>query len=244
MSAETSKTRNPKRPPAPRPGAPAKRAAERPGRQAPEARAGAEDGGFRPTHLFAIVSLVAAGGGVLAVGGASPTNAVFVALAIGSVGFAAFLLYRAVLPLVAPVAATAPDMVGGRTRAALEREKAAVLRAIKELEFDRAMRKVSEADFQDMSGRLRARAVGLIRQLDTGSAGYREIIERELSARVAAIRNEPQAADAAGAAAGDLDAPPLQPEPANQALPACSRCGVLNDSDAQFCKQCGNKLID
>ena len=42
-------------------------------------------------------------------------------------------------------------MLGGRTRAALEREKALVLRSIKELEFDRAMGKVSEKDFAEMS---------------------------------------------------------------------------------------------
>ena len=76
-------------------------------------------------------------------------------------------------------------MLGGRTRAALEREKTLVLRAIKELEFDRAMGKVSEADWQEMTGRLRARAVRLIRQLDSGSAVYRDLIEKELSAREA-----------------------------------------------------------
>src|SRR5262249_60247391 len=37
-------------------------------------------------------------------------------------------------------------MVGHRTRLALEREKMLALRSIKELEFDRAMGKVSEAD--------------------------------------------------------------------------------------------------
>ena len=51
-------------------------------------------------------------------------------------------------------------MLGGRTRAALEREKTLVLRSIKELEFDRAMGKVSEKDFAEMSARLRARAAG------------------------------------------------------------------------------------
>ena len=39
-------------------------------------------------------------------------------------------------------------MVGERTRAALEREKMLTLRAIKELEFDRAMGKMSEEDFR------------------------------------------------------------------------------------------------
>jgi hypothetical protein len=94
-----------------------------------------------------------------------------------------------------------------------------------------------------MSGRLRARAVGLIKQLDAGSAGYREIIERELAARAAAGGSQSEAAISTQAGSG-RDALAPQPEPAVPALPSCGRCGVLNESDAQFCKQCGNKLID
>ena len=44
-----------------------------------------------------------------------------------------------------------PEMVGGHTRAAIEREKNMVLRSIKELEFDRAMGKVDEQDYEEMS---------------------------------------------------------------------------------------------
>src|SRR4029077_4800396 len=91
-------------------------------------------------------------------------------------------MLRMVRPLV-----TAQDdrtsMVGHRTRAALEREKALTLRAIKELEFDRAMGKLSDSDWHEMSGRLRARATRLMRQLDAGD-GYRERIERDLSKRL------------------------------------------------------------
>ena len=53
----------------------------------------------------------------------------------------------------------------------LEREKALTLRSIKELEFDRAMGKVSPQDFEEMAGRLRARALGIMKQLDAGSVG-------------------------------------------------------------------------
>src|SRR5213079_2509407 len=76
--------------------------------------------------------------------------------------------------------------IGHRTRIALEREKLLTLRSIKELEFDRAMGKLSDADWQEMSGRLRARAAGLMKQLDAG-AGYREQIERDLAKRLAAL---------------------------------------------------------
>ena len=74
-------------------------------------------------------------------------------------------------------------MVGQRTRVALEREKLLTLRSIKELEFDRAMGQLSDEDWNEMSGRLRARAARLMRQLDAG-AGYREQIEKDLAKRI------------------------------------------------------------
>ena len=77
--------------------------------------------------------------------------------------------------------------IGGRTRVALEREKTLVLRSIKELEFDFAMGKIAKADFDEMSGRLRARALGLMRQLDAGG-GYEEQIEQEVEQRLARRR--------------------------------------------------------
>ena len=76
---------------------------------------------------------------------------------------------------------------------ALEREKLLTLRSIKELEFDRAMGRLSDDDWKEMSGRLRARAAGLIRQLDAGD-GYRDQIERDLAKRLgSAVRRRPRA---------------------------------------------------
>jgi len=48
----------------------------------------------------------------------------------------------------------------------LEQDKVTVLRAIKDLEFDFGMKKVSEADYQDMLGRLKQRALLIMEQLD------------------------------------------------------------------------------
>ena len=119
------------------------------------------------------------------------------------------------LPLVSTLIGDRTAMVGQRTRAALEREKMLALRAIKELEFDRAMGKMSEADFQEMSGRLRARARRLMRQLDAG-AGYREQIERDLAKRLAAHANAPARGMPRRAVAA--------------ARQACAECGTANDA--------------
>ena len=132
------------------------------------------------------------------------------------------LVGLAVLRVVRPLVSASDDrtvMIGERTRAALEREKMLALRAIKELEFDRAMGKVSDTDWQEMSGRLRARAGRLMRQLDAG-AGYRDLIERELDKRLAAASTERPMAVAK----------------------SCASCSTPNDADARFCKNCGERL--
>ena len=116
-------------------------------------------------------------------------------------------------------------MFGQRTRVALEREKMLALRSIKELEFDRAMGKLSDSDWSEMSGRLRARASRLMRQLDTGS-GYREQIERDLAKRLGQATPGP---------AASATATPTTTS-------GCPSCATVNDPDARFCKACGQRL--
>jgi hypothetical protein len=128
-------------------------------------------------------------------------------------------------PLVAPHADFDRQPLSERSRIELEREKALTLRSIKELEFDRAMGKVSPQDFDEMSGRLRARAINIMKQLDAGSTAYRALIEKELAARIGRTNPpDPKVARAATRPAGECV------------------CGTVNDVDARFCKLCGMKL--
>jgi chromosome segregation ATPase len=97
----------------------------------------------------------------------------------------------------------------------LERDKQAVLKAIREIEHDYQMRKIADSDYRDMLQRYRGRAMRIIRELDAGD-DYRAIIEEELKTRLAAA--------------------PLVPS-------ACKACGTANDADAKFCKKCGAAMI-
>lgn len=182
---------------------------------------------FRPWHLFVLAGLLASTVGVLVVRPGDPVVLALLTAAIGSAAWVGFTLYRTLWPLAAPDFADRTEIVGGRARAALEREKTLVLRAIKELEFDRAMSKVSDADFQEMSARLRARAIVLMRQLDVALPGYREEIERELAQRL-------------GGAGGEQASPARRDAAAPEA--ACPDCAAVNDDDARFCKRCGAQL--
>ena len=181
---------------------------------------------FQPWQFFMLVGLAAATVLVFLAVFVWHTDrpaAILLSITVGAAAFAGYTAWRTVAPLAGEEAESTPPSVGGRARAVLEREKLLTLRAIKDLEFDRAMKKVSEQDFTEMSGRLRIRAAGLIRQLDS-TVSYRDEIDRELARRLR-ITSEVAAAT-----------------PAAVSTRACAGCGTGNDGDAKFCKSCGAPL--
>jgi hypothetical protein len=184
------------------------------------------DDGFRPWHFFVLTSILLATVAVVLARQSAPEHLILISFTIAAAGAAAGAFYRMLAPLTAPVVLRLGEPVSERMRSALEREKALVLRSIKELEFDRGMGKVSDKDFEEMAGRLRSRAMSLMKQLDLGSAGYADVIEQELRRRGASRAG---ATGDPGARAG------------SRALPACA-CGTANDPDAVFCKACGTRL--
>jgi hypothetical protein len=183
-------------------------------------KADAEDPGLKPWHFFVLASLMAATAAVLMSRRSTPEHLILISLAIGAGGLAAAGFYRMLAPLVSDEAASPVASISDRVRNALEREKALTLRSIKELEFDRAMGKVSEKDFEEMAGRLRARALTLMRELDQDGSSYRASIEQELNRRLSR----------------------KGPAPAAPAGIVCGSCGAANDLDALFCKKCGSKV--
>jgi hypothetical protein len=201
------------------------------------------DAGFRPWHFFLLASLMTATVAVVLAKQATPEHLILLSVVIASAGFAAAAFYRTLAPLAADDASTFNEPLSERARAAVEREKALVLRSIKELEFDRAMGKIAPKDFDEMASRLRARAIALMKQLDQGtSAGYRELIERELQARLARTAKGARGSARSpvpGSAASGSRPSTGSPEPA---AGACGACGTVNDTDATFCKRCGTKL--
>ena len=180
---------------------------------------------FRPWHFFVLVGLAGATVAVVTVRPSGIAPLLLVVLAAWAGAYVGYAVYRMVAPLAARDFTERVEMVGGRTRAALERDKTLVLRSLKELEFDRAMGKVSDADFLEMGSRLRARARSLLKQLDVDGATYRDLIERELAERVMG----------AGEAAPDAEGRQATRLP-------CGSCGESNERDARFCKHCGTAL--
>jgi hypothetical protein len=202
---------------------------------------------FKPWHFFVILTLLAATAAVLTARRTSPENLIMVSLTVFAAGAAAVAMYRTLLPLVGRERTLRADTLGHRARVALEREKSLVLRSIKELEFDRAMGKLADADFDEMSARLRARALGLMRQLEASDAVPRERIERELADRLSrdSQRRASRGGEARMGAAAASAGPAAAATATADAAPAgtvCAACGTSNDGDARFCKECGTRL--
>ncbi|MCC6998693.1 MAG: zinc ribbon domain-containing protein [Deltaproteobacteria bacterium] len=199
-------------------------------------------------------------------------RAVFMILGMSAILATLVWAYKMVAVLVA--VDKGPKVAGPATgwrRRELEREKYWLLKAIKELEFDHQMNKISLEDFNEIAGRYRTRAVRVIRELDAKEPDYASMIEREIAVRVA--RAEASAARtgvpvAAAAAAAPAAAAPdkahkaeadkadkastdkaekTKPEKVelDRSKPSASltcSCGVVNDNDAEFCKKCGKSL--
>lgn len=199
------------------------------------------DPGFKPWHFFVLASLMLATVAVIVSRGATPEHLVLISFTIGAAGAAAAGFYRMLIPLTSDDDQAFRAPLSDRSREALEREKTLVLRSIKELEFDRAMRKVSDRDFEVMGGRLRARALALMKQLDEGGSGYRALIEKELKARLAGRKADVQQRPS-GSAAPAAAVAGAAPDAVAQRGIFCTSCGTPSDVDARFCKRCGTRL--
>src|SRR5262245_43952202 len=176
-----------------------------------ERGAARRDSSFQPWHFYILLSLAGATWAVIVSPNTHPAALVLLSAAIVGAGLVGAALHSAISGFVAgePVEKARSE----RTREFLEQEKTLVLRSIKELEFDRAMRKVSDQDFAEISGRLRARALEIMQALDGPEA-------------------QPAESDAVGRK--KKAAPPSRTD--------CPACGTPVDTDARFCKHCGAKL--
>ncbi len=110
---------------------------------------------------------------------------------------------------------------------ALGEQKRRVLRALKDLEGERALGKIDEADYEALAVQYREEAKALMRQMDHDVApalAEAEKIAREYLAKKGLGPSEPTDA---GAPSDRL---------------TCPACATSNDLDAAFCKKCGASM--
>jgi len=165
---------------------------------------------FQPWHFFLLLGMAGATVAVMVSRETHPAALLLLSGAVICAGLVGLAIHRTVSAFLGRGRELEP--LPSHSREQLLREKAMVLRSIKELEFDRAMGKVNDADFATISSNLRARALALM-----------EVLQRD----AATSRPQPK-----------VKASNVRP-PSTR---ACDGCGTDNDPDARFCKNCGQPL--
>lgn len=173
---------------------------------------------------------------VFAFGARLDAPTIALAAAAATLVYALGQLYTMVWALSRPERmAQVGQAAGSFTQGELRDEKRRLLRAIKELEFDHGMGKLSTGDFESVIATYRLRAIEVMRALEGGATLHPEL------ARLLAERDK----------ASEVPTPPVAIVspllahlhaplgPLDQTTRMCDACSRPNDSDARFCKHCG-----
>jgi hypothetical protein len=137
----------------------------------------------------------------------------------------------------------------------IEERKRSALRALKDLQYEHSIQRLSDEDFAALSEKYRAEARSAMEAMDRGLSVYLPRAE-ELVARAASGDAVPEEDPEAGAAprnrkvrrqggaatttAGLESATVSATEAATRR--ACAACSTTNDADAVFCKKCGARV--
>lgn len=167
------------------------------------------------------VSIVAA----FAMGAMYGVGTALLTLAGGVLLIVISILWASVRTLAGDTAITLEEAIALGAPTAAEEQKRAVLRALKDLEFERSIGKIADADYEELVQRYRAEAKRLLRAVDDDLAPLRD--------RAAAYVAEQL---------GTAPPPKRSKPPKKTDDPVCPSCHAENDADAAFCKKCGTKL--
>lgn len=123
-------------------------------------------------------------------------------------------------------------------RLTLVDEKASLLKAIKELEQERDLGKISEQDYEALNARYRERAKEVLRALDSQLGDYRKqaqaLVDKEIDKVVSSTPSSVQQASESK----------VKVEEEQPARRVCASCQTDNEADAAFCKKCGKPMAD
>jgi ribosomal protein L40E len=173
--------------------------------------------------------------------------AVVLVLAAGTLVAVIAIFWSSVRTLVGETPLSGADAYALGAPRAEEEQKRAVLRALKDLEFERSVGKISEEDYQALVTKYRGEAKRLLKAIDEESAPERERVEKLVQERLAESGLTARA-EASEDDEDEQEAAP--PAPKKKAEPkkaeavkktACVKCGTKNDPDATFCKKCGKR---
>jgi cytochrome c-type biogenesis protein CcmI len=125
-----------------------------------------------------------------------------------------------------------------------EHERALAVQGLRELEFDREMGKLSDADYQSMHQALEDRALtamAAIEKIRDQAANAKKPIVTPLTPRK--LAPAPRRIDPIPTLVVHMDPPRPQQTPSQASTPRkitfCPQCGMRAAPDSKFCAQCG-----
>jgi hypothetical protein len=148
------------------------------------------------------------------------------------------ILWASVRTLSGDAPITLEEAVALGAPSAAEEQKRAVLQALKDLEYERSMGKIAEADYEELLHRYRAEAKRLLRVVDEDLAPLRAKASAYLATHLGQDSATKPSSEGEPAKPTASDTKPAR-KPKKVACPSCQ---IENDNDALFCKKCGTKL--
>lgn len=147
-------------------------------------------------------------------------------------------IYFAVSPLLQPGRATL--VLDDDKLAELIGRKDTILQAIKDLEFDYHVGKMSQEDYRRLDQRLRRQAIGLMQQIEK-LAPASASLDEQLESIIAQFRQTSSGpvSERATAVKGDRSAAPATTLAESQASRFCTQCGKPVEAGHNFCAHCG-----
>ena len=197
-----------------------------------------------PTRRMVALAALAAVAGAVVVGTLRGAASAVLWLAFAALAAAVMLFWETLRLALDPQAPGDPtDDDEAAATEALSARKRSALRALKELEFERSLGRISEEDFQGLSTRYRAEARDAMAALDAGLGRWRDdaatLLERAAQEALAPVE-KPTEKSAEKSAEKPAETTVEAPKPATR---ACPQCTTHNDLDAVFCKKCGTRMV-
>jgi hypothetical protein len=124
----------------------------------------------------------------------------------GTLGGSIWLIWSSLQGLGGDAPITLEEAISLGAPSAEEEQKRAVLRALKDLEYERAVGKISDEDYTSLAEHYRTEAKRLLRAVDRDLSPERERAERILAERLAAAQAQQQSKAAAKAAPATSEA--------------------------------------
>ena len=157
---------------------------------------------------------------------------------------AAGATYYVLLPILRP----APPVPSGQTEASSDdgddpdddmSPQTVALRALKEIEFDRATGKLSDSDYDQLKAKYTQEALAAMRR-EQGARSREQ--EQPVKSAPRALLPAPSCPDHGAPSEADAVFCPQCGRRLGSAPGYCARCGTVLEDDARYCNSCGARV--